>query len=93
MLVCEAYIEGKQHRVVFFINERGHVIKPLKTDVCGPINTTSMGGTRVFEKNVGKLIEVKESVLIIFKEFKAVVGTHSEHKIRKFCWDDSGSSI
>ena len=52
-----------------------------------------MGGTRVFEKNVGKLIEVKESVLIIFKEFKAVVGTHSEHKIRKFCWDDSGSSI
>lgn len=50
-LVCEACMEGNQHRVAFLNEGRGRARKLLeivRSDVCGPIRTTSMGGVRYF---------------------------------------------
>ena len=50
-LFCEAYIEDKQHRIVFPNEGRRWVTQPLETvhsNMCGPMMTTFMSGCKVF---------------------------------------------
>ena len=51
-LLCEVYIEGKQHRLAFSeLEGRKEATKPLEilySDVCGPMKTTYMGGAKYF---------------------------------------------
>jgi hypothetical protein len=50
-LVCEACIEGKQHRLSFPTEGVSRATKPLKivhSDVCGSMHTTSMGDAKYF---------------------------------------------
>jgi hypothetical protein len=50
-LVCEACIEGKQHRLPFPTERARRAKNPLEivhSGVCGPMRTTSMGGAKYF---------------------------------------------
>jgi hypothetical protein len=67
--------------------------KPLEivhSDVCGPMRTTSLGGARYFVTYIDDfskkvwvyLLKSKGECLEKFKEFKALVETQSDHKIK-----------
>ena len=100
-LLCEACIESKQHRTVF-PNEGGRqTTKPLKivySDGCGPMRFTLMGGARYFVTFVNNfsrkvwlyVLESKGDCFDKFKEFKALVKTQSEYKIKTFLSDNGG---
>jgi len=75
--------------------------KPLEivhSDVCGPMRTTSLGGARYFVTYIDDfsrkvwvyLLKSKGECLEKFKEFKALVETQSEHKIKMFCSNNGG---
>jgi hypothetical protein len=102
--VCEGCIEGKQHCKPFLSDEGMHVIKPLEivhSDVCGPMRTTSLGGARYFVTYIDNfsrkvcvyLLKSKGECLKKFKEFKALVKTQSDHKIKVFRSDNGGEYI
>jgi hypothetical protein len=78
--------------------------KPLEivhSDVCGPMRTTSLGGARYFVTYIDDfsrkvwvyLLKSKGECLEKFKEFKALVETQSEHKIKVFRSDNGGEYI
>jgi transposase InsO family protein len=78
--------------------------KPLEivhSDVCGPMRTTSSGGARYFVTYIDDfsrkvwvyLLKSKGECLEKFKEFKALVETQSEHKIKVFRSDNGGEYI
>jgi len=103
-LVCEPCIEGKQHRAAF-PNEGGRrATKPLEivhSDVCGPMRTASMGGAKYFVTFIDDFsrkvwlyaLKTKGECFEKFKEFKALVETQSEHKIKTFRSDNGGEYI
>jgi transposase InsO family protein len=102
--VCEGCIEGKQHRKPFPSDGGMRATKPLKivhSDVCGPMRTTSLGGARYFvtyiddfsRKECVYLLKSKGECLEKFKEFKALVETQSEHKIKVFRSDNGREYI
>jgi transposase InsO family protein len=78
--------------------------KPLEivhSDVCGPMRTTSLGGARYFVTYIDDFsrkvwvysLKSKGECLEKFKEFKALVETQSEHKIKVFRSDNGGVHI
>jgi hypothetical protein len=82
--VCEACIEGKHQRTFFPKDEVTRASKLLElvhSDVCGPMKTTSLGGTRYFvtfiddfsRKTHVYLLKAKGEVFDKFKEYKALV--------------------
>jgi transposase InsO family protein len=100
-LVCEACIEGKQHRLSFPTERARRATKPLEivhSDVCGPMRTTSMGGAKYFVTFIDDfsrkvwlyVLKTKDECFIRFKEFKTLVKTQSEHKIKAFRSDNGG---
>jgi hypothetical protein len=102
--VCEGCIEGKQHRKPFPNNGGMCATKPLEivhSDVCGPMRTTSLGGARYFVTYIDNfsrkvwvyLLNSKGECLEKFKEFKALVETQLEHKIKVFQLDNGGEYI
>jgi transposase InsO family protein len=102
--VCEGCIEGKQHRKPFPSDGGMRATKPLEivhSDVCGPMRTTSLGGARYFVTYIDDfsrkvwvyLLKSKGECLEKFKEFKALVETQSEHKIKVFRSDNGGEYI
>src|SRR5579875_408018 len=99
--ICEGCIEGKFTRTPF-PNEGGQrASKPLElvhSDVCGPFKTISMGGCLYFVTFIDDfsrkvwiyVLESKAEVFAKFVEFKALVETQSEHKIKAFRSDNGG---
>ncbi len=78
--------------------------KPLEithSNVCGPMRTTSLGGARYFVTYIDDLsrkvwvylLKSKGECLEKFKEFKALVETQSEHKMKVFQSDNGGEYI
>jgi len=102
--VCEGCIEGKQHCKPFRSDGGMCATKPLEivhSNVCGPMRTTSLGGARYFVMYIDDfsrkvwvyLLKSKGECLEKFKEFKALVETQSEHKIKVFRSDNGGEYI
>lgn len=78
---CEVCVKGKQARQRFFTNER-RASKPLElvhSDVCGPIEEASIGGSRYFVLFIDDytrrlsiyFLKNKSEVLDTFKTYKA----------------------
>ena len=87
---CESCALGKQYREQFPVHKekkQREIIELIHTDVCGPIKTTSLGGTRYFLIFVDDrsrftwvyFIRKKSDVFEYFKEFKTMV----EKQMRK----------
>ncbi len=100
--VCGGCIEGKQHCKPFPSDGGMPATKPLEimhSDV--PMRTTSLGGARYFVTYIDDfsrkvwvyLLKSKRECLEKFKEFKALVETQSEHKIKVFRSDNGGEYI
>ena len=81
---CEACVLGKQHREEFPVHKektQREIIELIHTDVCGPMQTLSLGGTRYFLISVDDksrftwiyFIRKKSDVFEYFKEFKNMV--------------------
>ena len=98
-LICEGCIEGKQHRAAFPSNEGTRATKALEivhSDVCGPMRTTSIGGARYFVTFIDDLsrkvwvymLKSKGECFERFKEFKALVETQSQEKIKVLRFDN-----
>ncbi len=103
-LVCEACIQGKQHRAPFPKEGGRRATKPLEivhSDVCGPMRTTSVGGAKYFVTFIDDFsrkiwlyaLKTKGECFEKFKEFKALVETQSELKIKAFRSDNGGEFI
>ena len=78
---CEACALGKQHREQFLVHKEKKqraIIELIHTDVCGPMQTTSLGGTKYFLIFVDDksrftwiyFIRKKSDVFEYFKELK-----------------------
>jgi len=102
--LCEGCIEGKQHCKPFPSDGGMRATEPLEivhSDVCGPMRTTSLGGARYFLTYIDDfsrkvwvyLLKSKGECLKKFKEFKALVETQSEHKMKVFWLDNGGEYI
>ncbi len=94
--VCEGCIEGKQHCKPFPSDGGMRATKPLEivhSDVCGLVRTTSLGGARYFVTYIDDFSRKVWVYLEKFKEFKALVETQSEHKIKVFRSDNGGEYI
>ena len=84
-----------KYRVAFFNKERRQATKPLEiahSDMCGLIRTTSIGSARYFVTFIDDFflnvwlyaLKSKGNCFVKFKEFKALVKTQLEHKIKTF---------
>jgi transposase InsO family protein len=104
MPFCEGCVQGKQHRAPFPKDGGTRATKPLEivhSDVCGPMRTTSIGGSRYFVTFIDDFsrrvwlytLKTKGECLEKFKEFKALAETQSEHKIKAFRSDNGGEFI
>jgi transposase InsO family protein len=102
--VCEGCIEGKQHYKPFPSDGGMRATKPLEivhSDVCGPMRTTSLGGARYFATYIEDfsrkvwvyLLKSNGECLEKFKEFKELVETQSDYKIKVFRSDNGGEYI
>ena len=99
--VCKRCVQGKQARRPFFTEGGTCAIKILElvhSDVCGPMKTPSIGGTRYFitfiddfPRNIWVyVLKSKNKVLARFKEWKTLVKRQSEHVV-KFLKTDNGT--
>ena len=90
---CEACVQGKCHRQPHHplkARRSNEKLKLVHTDVCGPMQTQSFGGSRYFITFTDDysgycrtyFLRRKSEALEIFKEFKASVETESGMKIK-----------
>jgi hypothetical protein len=81
---CEAFALGKRHREEFRVHKekkQREIIELIHTDVCGPMQTMSLGGAGYFLIFVDDrsrftwayFIRKKSDVFEYFKEFKTMV--------------------
>lgn len=98
---CEGCVEGKQARKSFPKDGATRANKPLElvhSDVCGPMKTLSLGGTRYFltfiddfSRKIWVLpLKAKNEVLEKFKAWKTLVERQSELKLKVFRSDNGG---
>lgn len=92
-LSCEGCIEGKLHMVAFPNDGRRRASKHLEIvhlDVCRPMKITFIGRVKYFVTFIDDysrkvwvyILMFKEECFERFKEYKALVETQSEHKIK-----------
>ena len=104
MPFCEGCVQGKQHRNAFLKDGGTRANKPLEivhSDVCGPMRTTSIGGSRYFLTFIDDFLrkvwlytlKTKGECLEKFKEFKALAENQSGHTIKAFRSDNGGEFI
>jgi transposase InsO family protein len=103
-LTCEGCIEGKQHRSTF-PSEGGRraskVLEIVHSDVCGPMRTTSIGGGKYFVTFIDDfsrkvwvyILKSKGECFEKFREYKALVETQSDHKIKVLRSDNGGEYV
>lgn len=99
--ICEDCIIGKQHRdsipktANWMANEK---LQLVHSDICGPINPTSNGGSRYFmtltddfsRKTWTYVLTKKTNALAIFKQFKAVAEKETNCQIKCLRTDRGG---
>ena len=99
--ICEACMLGKQHRIAFPTNTTRRATKPLElvhSDVCGPMKTTSLGGSRYFLTFIDDFsrhtwvfsFKEKSETFKIFKEFKAEAENQAGVKLKVLRTDRGG---
>ena len=101
---CEGCIEGKMHRLPF--KAVGDIrskqkLQLVHTDVCGPMQTESIGGCKYFVTFIDDysrcckvyFMKQKNEVLQKFKEFEALVTSESGERIGKLRSDNGGEYV
>ena len=99
--LCEGCIVGKMHRKPFQSVDHKQSAKKLElihSDVCGPIQVESIGGSRYFVTFIDDysrcvsvyFLKQKSEVLKKFQEFEAIVTNESGEKIVKLRTDNGG---
>ena len=100
MVFCEACIKGKQTRSSFPKGQATRATELLEivhSDVCGPMQTTSLGGNRYFVTFIDDksrftaiyFMKTKDQVLQKFKEFEAMSTNVTGKKIKAVTASDS----
>ena len=103
-LPCEACIQGKQTRVPFSTQGMSRANKALElvySDVCGPMRTTSLGGSKYFVTFIDDFtckvwvypLKAKSEAFGKFMEWKSLVETQSEQKMKALRTDNGGEFI
>jgi transposase InsO family protein len=98
---CEACALGRQHREEFPVHKekkQREIIELIHTDVCGPMQTMSLGGVRYFLIFVDDrsrftwvyFIRKKSDVFEYFKEFKSMVEKQTNKCIKILRSDQGG---
>eukprot|EP00795_Rhopilema_esculentum_P014459 gene14460-biopygen4243 len=101
MQFCEACVEGKQTRNSFPKGQATHATELLEivhSDVCGPMQTTSLGGHRYFITFIDDksrftaiyFVKNKDEVLQKFKEFEAMATNITGQRIKNLRSDNGG---
>lgn len=97
---CTVCCEGKQSRLSF--QRKGTrattLLETIHADVCGPMETTSVGNSRyfvLFEDDYSRMVFVyflktKDEVIDRFKEFKNIAENQTNCKIKNFRSDNGG---
>lgn len=99
--VCGACKRGKQARDAFpkeSLTKTKEKLEIVHTDVCGPMQTMSLNGSRYFLLFVDDythmswiyFLKHKSEVFVIFKKYKALVETQSGSKIKMLRSDGGG---
>ena len=103
-MVCKGCIEGKQARQPFPQDGATRATKPLElvhSDVCGPIKTTSIGGSRYFLTFIDDfsckiwvyMLKCKSEVFGRFETWKALVEAQAECKVKVLRSDNGGEYV
>ena len=101
---CEGCAHGKQKRASF---PKGHatraseILEIVHSDVCGPMQTDSLGGNRYFVTFIDDksrftavyFMKTKDQVLEKFKEYEAMVTNMTDKKIKILRSDNGGEYI
>ena len=97
---CIVCCEGKQSRLSFkHVGTRANeLLEVIHGDVCGPMEVVSIGGSRYFlilEDDYSRMcfiyfLKTKDEVFKCFKEFKIMVETQKNKKIKIFRTDNGG---
>lgn len=94
---CEVCCEGKQSRLPFATGSRAtEVLHIIHSDVCGPMETKSIGGARYFLLFIDDytrmtfiyFLKAKSEVLSYFKEFKSMAENFQNKKIKMLRTDN-----
>ncbi|CAL2235091.1 unnamed protein product [Prunus armeniaca] len=99
--ICQNCAIGKSHREAFDKEKTWRASVPLElvhSDVCGPMQTTSIGGNKYFLTVIDDctrmcwvyFMQFKSKVFNIFKKFKAIVEFQSGYKIKTLRSDRGG---
>src|SRR5688572_5737299 len=96
---CEACVKGKQHRKPFKktgVKRAEHVLGLIHSDLCGPMQVSSVGGARYFltftddytRYSVVYFLKSKTEVVDKFKEYKALVENQTGARIKAIRTDN-----
>jgi transposase InsO family protein len=99
--ICEGCIFGKQHRESFPVGKSYREKYPLEivhSDICGPMQTTSIGGSSYFltfiddfsRKTWIYFLKHKYDALSCFQQFKSLVEKQSGYYIKCLRTDRGG---
>ena len=102
--VCEGFIFGKQHRETFPVGKSYRARSPLEivhSDICGPMQTTSIGGCKYFltfiddysRKTWVYFLKHKSDAFSCFQQFKALVEKQSGYRINIQKTDRGGEYV
>ena len=104
LAVCEGCMQGRQTRNPFPENEEGQIRERLDlvhSDVCGPINPRSLGGSRYFltfldhasRKSWVYLMKQKSEAFSFFQKWKAMVENQTSRKLKCLRTDRGGEYL
>lgn len=98
---CEVYCEGIQARLPFASrgSRAGDILQAIHSDICGPMETTSLGGARYFLIFIDDyyshmcfiyFLKTKDETRNKFKEFKNMVENQQNRRIKVLRTDNGG---
>jgi transposase InsO family protein len=102
---CTACIQGKQHRApipkVSHTKPSTELLHIVHSDICGPMSTASLGGSRYFATFIDDcsrrvwvyFLNHKSDLLTAFKQYKALVENQSHKRIKVLRTDNGGEYI
>jgi uncharacterized membrane protein YgcG len=99
--LCEGCVYGKQTKLSFPEGKAvraTHVLELVHTDVCGPMQTESLGGNKYFLLFIDDFsrmcwvyfIQRKSETFVCFKKFKALVEKQTEKRLKRLRSDRGG---
>jgi hypothetical protein len=102
--ICKGCMEGKQHRLPFpqaTTNKTSELLQIVHSDVCGPMQTKSLGGARYYiqftddysRKTYVYFMKTKNESLDHFKTYQAMAELHTGNKIKHLRSDNGGEYI